>query len=109
MTAPTSNDGTEEKVFKLANRAILTATLLATLTVAAEAANPPFCNGYADTAVAQVRIARSHVGCAAGAVGTRWSPNRPFHYNWCLGADPRAADHERHEREAFLRGCGGIR
>jgi hypothetical protein len=95
-------------VLKIAKRAILWTPALALLVpLAAQAADPAFCNGYADAAVRQVYLARTHPACAGGAVGTRWSPNRPFHFNWCLGVSPAQAATERQARTDYLRGCGG--
>jgi hypothetical protein len=53
---------------------------------AAPAAPPPlsaptaeFCNWYASEAVA-----RSAQGVKCGFSGSRWDPNRQFHYDWCM-------------------------
>jgi hypothetical protein len=95
-------------VLNILKRAALVAPALAALApLAAQAADPAFCNGYADAAVRQVFLARSHPACAGGAIGAQWSPNRPFHFNWCLGVAPAAAAAQRQARTDYLRGCGG--
>jgi hypothetical protein len=87
--------------------AILVAALSCLVPLAAQAADPAFCAGYADAALNQVRIALSTPNCAGGARGARWSPERHVHFDWCLGQPPGAAAAERQVRTEFLRGCRG--
>ena len=71
-------------------------------TTAAQAANPFFCNAYAQTAVWQEgqNLAK---GC--GFFGVRWSFNYSGHYTWCLAAPMGAAISERNARKWQLWSC----
>jgi hypothetical protein len=75
--------------------------------VAARAADPAFCGAYATAALNQVRAALSNPGCAAGAQGARWSPERHVHFDWCLSQPIPAIEAERGARTAYLRSCRG--
>jgi hypothetical protein len=78
---------------------------LAAAPVPVRAADPAFCKQYARAALVQVRGALASPHCGAGLQGARWSAEFPVHYEWCLGASPRAAAAERDARARDLRGC----
>jgi hypothetical protein len=75
--------------------------------LAARAADPAFCAGYADASINQVRGALSNPNCARGADGARWSPERHVHFDWCLSQPAVNAAAERQARTDFPRGCRG--
>ncbi len=74
----------------------------------AQAAPPPFCRGYANAALNQVRTALAIPRCRPGMEGARWSADFRVHYDWCLGASLRAAEEERAARTIHLRRCRGF-
>lgn len=82
--------------------------LLATAASTAQAAAPPFCRGYANAALNQVRTALAIPRCRGGMEGARWSADFRVHYDWCLGANPGAAAEEREARTIHLRRCRGF-
>ena len=71
----------------------------------ARAADPAFCQTYAQAAVNQVRGGLSQRSCAGGLRGARWSEDFRVHYSWCLGASIEAAGAERDARTNFLKAC----
>jgi hypothetical protein len=73
----------------------------------AHAADPGFCNQYAQAAINQVRTGLAVPACARGLEGARWSSEFKVHYNWCLTAAPPAAESERGARTGYLRACRG--
>ncbi len=92
---------------KLMRATILTAALAVLMPLAAQAADPGFCRGYAEAAINQVRGALSNPNCARGLQGTRWSADFKVHFDWCLTQSPGAAESERVARTEYLRGCRG--
>ena len=74
----------------------------ATFATTAQAANPFFCNAYAQNAVWQEgeNIAK---GC--GLFGVQWSFNYAGHYAWCLTATPGMANAQRMSRKWQLWSC----
>jgi len=94
-------------MFKFILRATLLTSALAALPLAAQAADPAFCRGYAEAAINQVRGALNNPNCARGLQGTRWSADYKVHFDWCLTVPPGAAESERVARTEYLRGCRG--
>jgi hypothetical protein len=92
---------------RLTSATLIGAALALSMAVPAQAAAPGFCRDYANAALNQVRAALSLPGCRGGMGGSRWSANFPVHYNWCLGANPAAAEEEREARTGHLRRCRG--
>ncbi len=71
----------EGEVLKVVKRAILLTPVLAVLVpLAAQAADPGFCRGYAAAAIRQVRGALNHPRCLPGMQGSRWSADEQVHY-----------------------------
>jgi len=94
---------------KLLTRVALSMTTLVFLIpAAAHAADPAFCQAYAQAAINQVRGGLSNPGCAGGMQGTRWSPDLRVHYSWCLTQPPPAVEAERGARTGYLRACRGM-
>jgi hypothetical protein len=91
--------------FTAATAAGMLSLALAAAPVPVRAADPAFCKQYARAALVQVRGALASPHCGAGLQGARWSAEFPVHYEWCLGASPRAAAAERDARARDLRGC----
>src|SRR5580704_10560892 len=111
-TSKTANLSTRKRrEGKMLKTTICTAVFALAMTIivplAARAADPAFCAGYADASINQVRGALSNQNCARGAVGSRWSPERHVHFDWCLSQPPGAVAAERQARTDFLRGCRG--
>jgi len=108
MMTEGQQDSAEDKMLKILLRAAMVAPALAVLLpLAAQAANPEFCRGYAEAAENQVRAALSNPACAPGARGARWTPERRVHFDWCLTQPVPAVEGERGARTAYLRGCRG--
>ena len=82
--------------------------VLAMAASTAQAAPPPFCRGYANASLNQVRTALAIPRCRPGMEGARWSADFRVHYDWCLGASPRAAAEEREARTIHIRRCRGF-
>jgi hypothetical protein len=102
-------DSAEEKMRRLLTGAALLLPALACLVpAAARAADPAFCQGYAQAAINQVRGGLSNPGCVGGMQGARWSSDFRVHYNWCLTQPPAAAEAERGARTGYLRACRGM-
>jgi hypothetical protein len=100
------SDRMEEVMLKIATRAmLLTPALAILLPLAAQAADPGFCRGYATAAIRQVRGALNNPPCIPGLQGSRWSADFNVHYSWCLGATYAQAGSERDARTAYLRAC----
>ncbi len=79
--------------------------LIGTATFAAgtaQAANPAFCNIYAQQAVWQESQNLAN-GC--GLFGPRWSFNFAGHYAWCLSVSKAQANAERNARKWSLITC----
>ncbi|HML08196.1 MAG TPA: hypothetical protein VK430_08740 [Xanthobacteraceae bacterium] len=91
----------------LTRAALLTAALAILSPLAAQAADPAFCRGYAEAALNQVRGALNNPNCARGLQGTRWSSDFKVHFEWCRTVAPAAAESERLARTEYLRGCRG--
>jgi hypothetical protein len=72
-----------------------------------QAADPGFCQQYANAALNQVRGGSSNPNCAGGLRGARWSRDYGVHYGWCLGASFAAAGAERDARTRYLKVCTG--
>lgn len=93
-------------MLKIAKRAVMLAPALAVMIpLAAQAADPEFCRGYAVAAIRQVRGALNNPRCIPGLQGARWSADFNVHYNWCLGASYAQAGAERDARTDYLRRC----
>ncbi len=60
------------------------------------------CEQYADLAVAQFEAAQSS-GC--GFSGSRWSGNRAYHHNWCLGSKDMEPNAELNARKSLMVTC----
>ncbi len=74
----------------------------ASFATTAQAANPFFCNAYAQNAVFQEG---QNVAKGCGFFGVRWSFNYAGHYAWCLSATPGMAMAERNARKWMLWSC----
>ena len=86
---------------------ILTAALTVLAPLAAQAADPAYCQSYANAARNQVRAAMSNPACAPGARGPRWTPEYQVHFDWCLTQPIAAVEAERGARTGYLRACRG--
>ena len=75
--------------------------------VEVQAADPAFCQQYAQAALNQVRGGLNNRACAGGIKGSRWSSDYNVHYDWCRGASFQAAGAERDARTAYLKACTG--
>jgi hypothetical protein len=103
-----SNQAGEKTVLKvLTSASLLTLALTIAAPLAAQAADPAFCRGYAEAAVNQVRGGLANPACARGMHGDRWSSDFRVHFEWCRGQPIPAAEAERHMRTEYLRGCRG--
>ncbi len=91
----------------LTRAALLMPTLAFLVPAAAHAADPVFCQAYAEAAINQVRGGFSNPGCVAGMRGPRWSSDLRVHYSWCLTQPPPAMEAERSARTGYLRACRG--
>src|SRR5262249_19855334 len=80
------------------------AGLIATATFAssAMAANPFFCQIYANKAV---HAEQKNLWEGCGFFGPRWSFNYGGHYSWCLIASPFQANAETNARKWMLASC----
>ena len=96
-------------MLKILRRASIIAAIAPAVLIplAAQAADPEFCRGYAQAAINQVRGALNNPNCARGLQGARWSADFKVHFDWCLTAAPGAAETERIARTEYLRGCRG--
>jgi hypothetical protein len=66
------------------------------------------CNGYADQAMGFVQQAKG-LNCP-GLSGTRWSDDRGFHFNWCMGLSAENKYHISTEllaRKTLVANCAG--
>jgi hypothetical protein len=72
-----------------------------------QAADPAFCQQYAQTALNQVRGGTANRSCVGGLKGARWSSDFNVHYEWCRGTSFQAAGAERDARTAYLKACTG--
>jgi hypothetical protein len=72
-----------------------------------QAADPAFCQQYAQAALNQVRGGLNNRSCAGGIQGSRWSSDYNVHYDWCRGASFQAVGAERDARTAYLKACTG--
>ena len=85
---------------------IYTAILSSAFASQAMAANPSYCNKYANAAVGQYfQATQKYPQCAGGISGMRWMPDFQAHYNWCISADPAAVQHEWDQRGQYLYMC----
>ena len=80
----------------------IAALALATGIAPAFAADPAFCTGYANSAVAQ-QGANMAKGC--GLVGSRWQANFGAHFAWCLTTSKFQANKEHQARQSQLAAC----
>ena len=72
----------------------------------AQAADPYFCQGYARTALSQVRQAEHRPRCNyLLSQGARWAYEYEVHFDWCRNAYPGQANAERQARWAALERC----
>ena len=81
------------------------ATLIAVATFAstsAEAANPFFCQAYAQQAV---WAESQNLADSCGLTGARWSFDFAGHYAWCLSVPKAIANSERLARKWDLLSC----
>jgi hypothetical protein len=60
------------------------------------------CDQYADLAVAQFEAAQ---GSGCGFSGPRWSGNRAYHRDWCMGSKAREPDAELWARKGLMANC----
>jgi hypothetical protein len=98
----------EEKMSKRPIGAtVAIAALTALIPASAQAADPAFCQNYAQAAINQVRGALASPNCAGRIQGPRWSSDMALHYNWCLSQPYPAVEAERGARTGFLRACRG--
>ena len=88
--------------------ALLMPALAFLIPAAAHAADPVFCQAYAEAAINQVRGGLSNPGCVRGMQGARWSADVHVHYSWCLTQPPPAVEAERGARTGYLRACRGM-
>jgi len=80
--------------------------MIATLmTGNARAADPGFCQNYAQSAMNEIQRAHQIPNCANRLSGGRWNFNYNNHFNWCLNAPYEAANSERYARRQFLEQC----
>ena len=75
--------------------------------LAAHAADPTYCQQYAQAAIVQVQAALAVGTCSPGAQGPRWSTSPQFHFKWCLLQAPQAVAREAANRTGFIRSCRG--
>jgi hypothetical protein len=83
---------------------LLTLVLAVIMPLAAQAADPQYCQAYAAAAIKNLSIARAKPGCV-DLWGPRWSPDYQFHYAWCTLAPVSTADYETAARAAYARTC----
>ena len=86
---------------------IAIAALTALIPASARAADPAFCQNYAEAAINQVRGALANPNCAGRIQGPRWSSDMALHYHWCLTQGYPTVEAERGARTGFLRACRG--
>lgn len=109
MVAGDAHFGEDDVLKRLTSAIGLGATLALSVSFsAAHAADPAYCNQYAQAAINQVRAGLANPACARGLQGARWSSEFKTHYDWCLTAAPPAIESERGARTGFLRGCRGM-
>lgn len=75
-------------------------------TAPSRAADPAFCQQYANLAVHETQVNMSIPGCFHG-FNLRWHLNWQQHYNWCLTASYEAANSERDYRRMRIAQCQG--
>lgn len=83
----------------------LSMVLATTIATSAMAANPIFCNNYAQQAVWAESL---NLGDGCGLVGPRWSFDYAGHYAWCLAVTKSMANSEKLARKWSLISCGAI-
>jgi hypothetical protein len=83
------------------------AALMALMAPSAQAADPAFCQNYAQAAINQVRVALANPNCAGRIQGPRWTSDMAVHYHWCLTQPYPTVEAERGARTGFLRACRG--
>ena len=86
-------------IFTTAAVVLATATFAAT---SAQAANPFFCQAYAQQAV---WAESQNIADSCGFAGARWSFNYGGHYAWCLSVTKAMANSERLARKWSLISC----
>jgi hypothetical protein len=82
--------------------AALAVSAITFATTSAQAANPYFCNLYAQQAV---WAEGQNLSEYCGYTGPRWSFDYAGHYSWCLTVPKNVANHERQARKWALASC----
>jgi len=85
-------------------RTLLAAAVFASISGAALAADPGYCNQYA---AAAIEAAGQNLAHHCGYGGPRWVADYQIHYGWCLGVPIPVAANEWHARRVGIAECFG--